>query len=269
MNENTRISDIVENVLCQLRREKEVIKDLTGLRRGIDYGKYCDHTVLRAYTKKSVIKAFCDEAKQYGAAAVCVNPIHVAYVREQLSGTGIKTCAVIGFPLGANKPVVKAFEASEAIKDGAEELDMVMNIGALRDGDQFLVYEDIKAVTETAKGQAAVKVIIETCYLTTEQVVQASILCKLAGANCVKTSTGFGPGGATAEDVELIRKTVGDSMKIKASTNINTRADADIMIKAGADRLGVSRTPNIVTGDESIRCASQDNQPPKRNIQAN
>jgi deoxyribose-phosphate aldolase len=227
------------------------------------YGKYCDHTVLRAYTPQYIVKAFCDEAKEYGAASVCVNPVHVPFVHEQLKSTDIKTCCVIGFPLGANKPIVKAVEASEAVKDGADELDMVLNVGALRDDNLKLVYEDIKGVVDVAKGKAIVKVIIETCYLNTEQKIKACVISKMAGADYVKTSTGFGTDGAHEEDVLLMKRVVGDSMKVKASTGINTRADAEKLIKAGAERLGTSRTPSIVTGNNDIKGVSGENQPPQ------
>jgi deoxyribose-phosphate aldolase len=259
------IESITEEIFRRLQTEDGVTAYGRSTRIDENYGKYCDHTVLRAYTPQSIVKRFCDEAKQYKAAAVCINPIHVPFVREQLAGTGIKTCTVIGFPLGANKPVIKAIEAAEAIKDGAEEVDMVINIGALRDDNLQLVYEDIKGVVDAAKGKAEVKVIIETCYLNTEQKIKACIISKLAGADYVKTSTGFGTGGAKAEDIRLIKRVVGDSMKIKASTGIDTREDAKRMIEAGAIRLGTSRTPQIVTGDDNIKGVSADNQPPKYN----
>lgn len=261
------VNQLIENITAEIYRRLQTEGGGAALDKstGVDgnYGKYCDHTVLRAYTPQSIVKRFCDEAKQYKAAAVCINPIHVSFVREQLAGTGIKTCTVIGFPLGANKPVIKAMEAAEAIKDGAEEVDMVINIGALRDDNLQLVYEDIKGVVDAAKGKAETKVIIETCYLNTEQKIKACILSKLAGADYVKTSTGFGTDGAKEGDICLIRQVVGDSMKIKASTGINTREDAKKMINAGAVRLGTSRTPQIVTGDEKIKGVSAENQPPK------
>ena len=136
-------------------------------------GKYCDHTVLRAYTPADIVKKFCAEAKEYGAASVCVNPIQVKLVHSELAGTDIKTCCVIGFPLGANTPAVKAYEAAEAVKDGAQEVDMVINVGALRDKNYDLVFDDIKGVVDAAKGKAHVKVIIETCYLTKEEKIAA------------------------------------------------------------------------------------------------
>jgi deoxyribose-phosphate aldolase len=229
------------------------------------YAGYCDHTVLKAYTPQSIVKKFCDEAIKYKFASVCVNPIHAEFVSRQLKGTGVKTCCVVGFPLGANKPLVKAVEASEAIKDGAEELDMVINIGALREGNQKLVFEDIKAVTDVAKGKAKVKVIIETCYLTDKEKIIACIISKLAGADYVKTSTGFGSGGATVEDIQLMLGVVGDAMKVKASTGIETREDAEKMIRAGATRLGVSRSVHIVEGDTTVKIAGTENQVPITN----
>jgi deoxyribose-phosphate aldolase len=220
--------------------------------------KYCDHTVLKAYATQGLVKKFCDEAKDVGAAAVCVNPVHVAFVKGQLEGAGIKTCAVVGFPLGANKPVIKAAEAFEAIQDGADEVDMVINIGALRDGDADAVYEDIKAVVDAANGRAIVKVIIETCYLTKEQKMTACRLCQKAGADYVKTSTGFGTGGATAADVALMRSVVGDRMKIKASGGIYTREDAIRMMEAGADRIGTSKATYIAAGSTTVPCATDE-----------
>ncbi len=225
------------------------------------YGKYCDHTVLRAYTTQEMVAVFCDEAIHYEAASVCVNPIHVAYVHERLKGTGVETCCVIGFPLGANKPETKAFEAAQAVKDGADELDMVINVGALRDGKVELVRKDIRGVVEAAAGRP-VKVIIETCYLTDEEKRTASRLSEEAGAAYVKTSSGFGTRGATVEDLQLIRATVSPHIKIKASTDINTRADAERMIAAGAVRLGVSRTPQIVEDDTTLVTATVRNKPP-------
>ena len=223
-------------------------------------GKYCDHTVLRAHTKQDVVKLFCDEAKEYGAAAVCVNPTHVSFVRKQLAGTDIKTCTVIGFPLGASTSAVKAFEAADAVKNGAQELDMVINVGALRDGNTDLVFEDIKGVVSAADGRP-VKVIIETCYLTDEEKRTACELSRKAGAAYVKTSSGFGTRGATVADIQLMRSVVGDSMKIKASTDINTHEDAKRMVDAGAVRLGISKVKQIVTGNPDAISASTENKP--------
>lgn len=235
------------------------------LEKGFDagYAKYCDHTVLRAYTTAEKVKEFCKEAIEYGAAAVCVNPVHVKLVHDQLAGTDVKTATVIGFPLGANKTVIKAMEAAEAVKDGADEVDMVINIGALRGRDTEYVYEDIKAVVDAVKGKAVVKVIIETCYLTDEEKVLACELSCKAGAAFVKTSTGMGNGGATAHDIALMKKTVGDKMQVKASGGVDNRERAYEFLSLGADRLGVSRVPQIVNDDTTILSAAATNQPPK------
>ena len=231
---------------------------------GVDtgYAAYCDHTVLRAYTPTSIVKRFCEEAIQYGATSVCVCPIHVALVAECLKGTPVKTSTVIGFPLGANKSCVKALETAEAVKDGADEVDMVINIGALREGNADLVLSDIKAVVDAA-GEAIVKVIIETCYLTDEEKELACRLCIEAGADFVKTSTGMGTGGATVHDVELLAKVANGKILVKASGGVDNRETAYAMLQAGADRLGVSKVPQIVGDDISIHSASKDNQVPK------
>lgn len=213
------------------------------------YAKYMDHTVLKADTTKDTLKRFCDEAKEYGFASVCVNPGNVAYVAEQLKGSKVLTCSVIGFPLGANTTYMKAAEALEAVKNGAQEVDMVINVGALKDKDYDYVKKDIEAVVNAAHPQAEVKVIIETCLLTDEEKVTACELAKAAGADFVKTSTGFGSGGATVEDVRLMKKTVGD-MKVKASTGINNRKICDEMIAAGACRMGTSKGIYIVKDEE-------------------
>lgn len=214
-----------------------------------DYAKYIDHTVLKPETVKKTLKRFCDEAKQYNFASVCVNPCNIPYVVEQLNGSDVKACAVIGFPLGANTTNVKAFEAKECVEMGAKEIDMVINIGALKDKLYDYVLNDIKAVVNASHPSALVKVIIETSALTDEEKVKACELAKEAGADFVKTSTGFGTGGATTEDVALMKKTVGDSMLVKASTGINNREICDAMIEAGAVRMGTSKGIIIVNGD--------------------
>jgi deoxyribose-phosphate aldolase len=213
------------------------------------YAQYMDHTVLKPETVKATLKKFCDEAKQYHFASVCVNPANVLYVAGQLKGSGVKTCSVIGFPLGATTSFVKAAEAIEAIKNGAEEVDMVINIGALKDREYDVVYNDILAVVKIAHPAAIVKVIIETSALTDEEKVAACTLAKRAGADFVKTSTGFGAGGATVEDVKLMKQTVGDGVKVKASTGINDRRVCDEMLKAGAVRMGTSKGIKIVNGE--------------------
>lgn len=228
-----------------------------------NYAGFCDHTVLRAYTPTSVIRQFCEEAKKYHAKAVCVNPIHVALVHQELMGSDVCTATVIGFPLGANKPCTKAFEAKEAIADGADEVDMVINIGALREGNYQLVLDDIKGVVAVAHGKARVKVIIETCYLTDEEKEKACELVIEGGADFVKTSTGMGTGGATVHDIELLRRVAGNRIKVKASGSVDNREKAYALLKAGADRLGVSRVPQIVNDDNTLFSASKGNQPPK------
>ena len=196
-----------------------------------------DHTMLKADASRDTIIRYCSEAKEHQFASVCVNTAFVPLVAEQLKGSGVKTCCVVGFPLGAMLTSAKAFEAAEAVKAGAEEVDMVINISALKDKDDAFVEEDIRAVVKASAG-AVVKVIIETCLLTDEEKVRACELSVKAGADFVKTSTGFSTGCATAEDVALMRKTVGDRAQVKASGGIRTPEDAKRMIDAGADRIG-------------------------------
>lgn len=206
-----------------------------------------DHTLLKAFATPKDIEKVCKEAMEIGAASVCVNPVYVKQVSEMLKGTGIKTCTVIGFPLGANTSDTKAFETRDAIDKGAEEVDMVINIGALKAGNEEQVYEDIKAVVDAA-GNTLVKVIIETCYLSDAEKVIACRAAEKAGADFVKTSTGFGTGGANAHDVELMKKTVRDSMKVKASGGMRKWEDVQPILQAGADRLGVSASIDILNG---------------------
>lgn len=213
-----------------------------------EVAKMIDHTLLKAETTKEQIKVLCEEAKEYGFASVCVNPTWVKYAAELLQGSDVKVCTVIGFPLGANTTETKAFETKNAIENGATEVDMVINIGALKDGDDELVERDIKAVVEAAKGKALTKVIIETCLLTEEEKVRACELSVKAGADYVKTSTGFSTGGATVEDVALMRKTVGPNIGVKASGGVRNTEDAQKMIEAGATRIGASAGVSIVKG---------------------
>ncbi|GMB07578.1 deoxyribose-phosphate aldolase [Thermolongibacillus altinsuensis] len=210
--------------------------------------KMIDHTLLKPETTKEQIVKLCEEAKQYNFASVCVNPTWVATAAELLKGSDVKVCTVIGFPLGANTPEVKAFETKNAIENGATEVDMVINIGALKSGDDELVEKDIRAVVEAAKGKALVKVIIETCLLTEEEKVRACELAVKAGADFVKTSTGFSTGGATVEDVALMRKTVGPEIGVKASGGVRDAQTAQAMIDAGATRIGTSSGVAIVQG---------------------
>ncbi|SEG50230.1 deoxyribose-phosphate aldolase [Paenibacillus sp. UNC499MF] len=210
-----------------------------------------DHTLLRADATKPEITKLTEEAKKYGFASVCVNPTWVVYAAEQLAGTPVKVCTVIGFPLGATTSAVKAFETKDAIANGAGEVDMVINIGALKAGDDTLVENDIRAVVEAAAGKALVKVIIETSLLTDEEKVRASELAVKAGADFVKTSTGFSTGGATPADVALMRKTVGPDVGVKASGGVRSLEDMNGMIEAGATRIGASSGVKIMEGGQS------------------
>lgn len=208
--------------------------------------QYIDHTLLKPEATENQVIKICEEAKKYGFASVCVNPYYASLVTKELEGTDVKTCVVIGFPLGANLKEVKAFETEKAIKDGAKEVDMVINIGALKDKKYDVVKDDIKAVVESAKGKAHVKVIIETCLLNEEEKIKACELSKEAGADFVKTSTGFSTAGATKEDVALMRKTVGEDLGVKASGGIRDYKTCMDMINAGANRIGASAGIKIV-----------------------
>ena len=199
--------------------------------------KMIDHTMLKADASEKTILRYCREAKEYGFASICVNTCFVPLVAKELKGSGVKTCCVVGFPLGAMSTSAKAFEAKQAVADGAEEVDMVINIGAMKDARFDFVKKDIEAVVEASK-PAIVKVSIETCLLTDEEKVKACELSVEAGAAFVKTSTGFSTGGATVADVKLMKETVGDRAKVKASGGIRTPEDAKALIEAGADRIG-------------------------------
>lgn len=206
-----------------------------------------DHTLLKATATTEDIEKLCQEAIDIGAASVCVNPVNVKRASKCLKDSPVKVCTVIGFPLGANTSHVKAYETRDAIKNGADEVDMVINIGALLDGKINNVEKDIHEVVQAAKGKT-VKVIIETCYLNDAQIIQACEAAARAGADFVKTSTGFGTGGAKAADVLLMRKSIPDSMKVKASGGMRSLDDVLPMIDAGADRLGVSASLDILAG---------------------
>ncbi|HFU3843682.1 TPA: deoxyribose-phosphate aldolase [Streptococcus suis] len=212
--------------------------------------KYIDHTILKPETTKEQVAQILAEAKEYDFASVCVNPTWVAYAAQELKDSDVKICTVIGFPLGANTPAVKAFETKDAIENGADEIDMVINIGALKSKNDGLVLEDIQAVV-AASGDKLVKVIIETCLLTEEEKVKACQLSKEAGADFVKTSTGFSTGGATVEDVALMRKTVGPDMGVKASGGARSYEDAIAFIEAGATRIGASSGVAIMKGEKA------------------
>ena len=208
--------------------------------------KYIDHTLLKTDAQRADVAKLIEEAKAYYFASVCVSPIWVSYVSEALRDTGIKTCTVIGFPQGATPSAVKAFETKQAVADGADEVDMVIAVGRLKDSDDAYVKADIEAVVQAAGGKALTKVIIETCLLTDEEKRRACLLAKEAGADFVKTSTGFAAGGATAADVRLMRESVGEAMGVKAAGGIRSRADAEAMLAAGATRLGTSSGVKIV-----------------------
>lgn len=211
-----------------------------------------DHTLLKANATKGEIEKLAEEAKEYSFASVCVNPVWVKTAAELLADTpDVKVCTVIGFPLGAATSATKAFETKNAIENGATEVDMVINIGALKDHQDELVEQDIRAVVEAAKGKALTKVIIETCLLTDEEKERACKIAVKAGADYVKTSTGFSTGGATVEDIRLMRKTVGPEIGVKASGGVRSREDALAMIEAGATRIGASSGIAIVKGGTS------------------
>jgi len=210
-----------------------------------------DHTLLKPDATREEVEQLCREAAQFCFASVCVNPNWVSLCRELLRGSGVKVCTVIGFPLGAHLPDIKAYETKRAIEQGAEEVDMVINIGALKSRDYALVEQDIRGVVAAAGGRALVKVILETALLTRDEKVMGSTLAKAAGADFVKTSTGFAGGGATVEDVQLMRETVGPEMGVKASGGVRTKEDAEKMVAAGATRLGASAGVKIVRGEAS------------------
>jgi deoxyribose-phosphate aldolase len=215
-----------------------------------ELAKLIDHTLLKPEATRDQLRKICEEAVQYGFYSVCVNSANVRYCANMLRGSDVKVVAVVGFPLGAMSPQSKAFETKQAVRDGAREIDMVVNIGKLKTGEYDCVLEDIEAVVAAAEPYP-VKVIIETSALTDEEKVAASALCSAGGARFVKTSTGFGKGGATAQDVALIRRVVGERMEIKASGGIKNAQDVDAMVSAGATRIGASASVTIVTGGTS------------------
>jgi deoxyribose-phosphate aldolase len=213
-----------------------------------ELARMIDHTLLAPTATRDEIVGLCEEAKRYGFASVCVQPCYVSLAAEMLRLTNVKVCTVAGFPLGANRPETKSFEAERAIADGAQEIDMVANVGALKSRDYDLVEKDIRAVVEACRGIVVSKVIIEAALLTDEEKVRVCQIAKSAGADFVKTSTGFGPGGATAEDVRLMRATVGEEMGVKAAGGIRDVETAREMIRAGATRIGASASVKIMGG---------------------
>lgn len=266
------LSKIGEDAYCPTfcRADVERIVDAGASRIGIvlgstatahDWASLIDHTLLKPEASESDIKKLCNEAIQFGFASVCVNPAWVKRASEFLKGSNVPVCTVIGFPLGATLPDVKAFEARRAIFNGAREVDMVINIGALKSGDDCLVEDDIRAVVQAAHENGVLcKVIIETALLTDDEKVRACLASKNAGADFVKTSTGFAKGGATADDVSLMRRAVGHSLGVKASGGVKGIDDARKMFEAGATRIGASVgvkiaqeasgiTPTVVAGN--------------------
>lgn len=211
----------------------------------MNYNKMIDHTVLKADTPLETVKRICDEAMEYGFASVCINPCHVAYCADYLKDSDVNVCTVIGFPLGANTSATKAFETKDAIANGADEIDMVMNIGALKDKNYDLVRDDVKAVVEAANG-ILVKVILETCLLTEDEIKKACELCVEAKADFVKTSTGFSTRGATIEDVKIMKAAVQGKAKVKAAGGVRTHEDMVKIVEAGADRIGTSAGCSLV-----------------------
>lgn len=213
----------------------------------MELNRYMDHTALKADTTYEMIDKLCYEAKKYDFFSVCVNGCHVKRCAENLKGSNTKVCTVVGFPLGAMTTESKVFETENAIKNGATEIDMVINVGALKSGDFDFVYNDIKALVDVTRAKALLKVILETYLLTDEEIVKVSKLCVKAGAEYVKTSTGFSTEGANEHVVELMKKTVGENAKVKASGGIRDKATALRMIELGAERLGVSASVKIIS----------------------
>jgi len=213
----------------------------------MNHAKLIDHTILKADATRADVKRLCEEARTAGFASVCTNSCHTKFVADQLAGTGVMACAVVGFPLGAMSTTGKVAETRQAVADGAAEIDMVINIGAIKDGRWEVVESDIRAVVEAA-GPAGVKVILETCLLTDDEKIKACQSSVAAGAAFVKTSTGFSTGGATIADVTLMKRTVAGQALVKASGGVRTRADLEAMVEAGADRIGTSNGIAILNG---------------------
>ena len=230
----------------ELQRLIEKIKGEIQQELSPDLSSMIDHTLLRADATEEQVRTLCQEAREYKFASVCVNPSYVSLVVEMLKGSGVKTCCVIGFPLGATTTGIKVAEATEMVEAGAHEVDMVINIGAAKAGSWGVVKDDIEAVATAVKGRAILKVIIEACLLTTEEKIKACIVSKMAGADFVKTSTGFSTGGAVVEDIRLMRRVVGSGMGVKASGGVKDRKIALAMVEAGANRLGTSSGASIV-----------------------
>jgi deoxyribose-phosphate aldolase len=223
---------------------EDLIQQLTGS----EIAKMIDHTLLKPNCTQDQIINVCSEAREHHFATVCVNPYWVKLAAKELHNSGVRVTTVVGFPLGSTSTFTKMAEARDAIANGAAEIDMVMNISAFKSGDFEAVQKDVEGVVQACKDQAVVKVILETCYLTDEEKEKACLICKTAGADFVKTSTGFGTGGATPEDIALMRRTVGPNMGVKASGGVRDLETAQRLVAAGATRLGASSSVDIVTG---------------------
>ena len=248
VDQPTAVDKIVKNGAERISAGKGIGQEI----KDISLARMIDHTLLKPEATESEVRSLCDEAKAYNFASVCVNPCYVPLCSELLRGTQVKVCSVIGFPLGATTTAAKRSEAEEVLELGAQEIDMVINIGKLKGGDYKYVFNDINQVVLAAKRKGAVaKVIIETALLTDEEKVKACLISKEAKADFVKTSTGFSKGGATAGDVALMRYVVGSSVGVKASGGVRSYEDAEEMIKSGADRIGASASVKIVTGEKT------------------
>lgn len=241
--EKDLLSSNIEKILSDFKKT-----GMPSQKREVNIASMIDHTILKPEATSEEIVKLCNEAKQYKFASVCVNPSYVNLCHELLNESEVKVCTVIGFPLGATTTEAKVFETEQAIKSGAGEVDMVLNVGRLKQGDNGYVYNDILQVISATKEKTVTKVILETCLLNDEEKVKACLICKYAGADFVKTSTGFSKSGAAVSDVALMKFVVGKDMSVKASGGIRTRKDADDMINAGADRIGASAGIAIVEG---------------------
>ena len=244
------IQKLIEEVTQEVAEAPRAPEPMADAFAPADMPKYIDHTYLKPQASLEDIRRICDEAKKFKTASVCVNPSYIEFVARQLAGTDVTPCCVVAFPLGACTPEVKAFEAFDAVQHGAREVDMVINIGAVKSGDWKLVKRDIEAVVNAVKGRAKVKVIIETCLLTDEEKIEMCHVVTRAGADFIKTSTGFSKAGATFHDVELFTANVGPTVKIKAAGGISSLADAEKFIELGASRLGTSRIVKLAKAME-------------------
>lgn len=248
VDQPTAVKKIVNNGAERISAGKGIGEEL----QDISLARMIDHTMLKPEATPEEIENLCEEAKKYNFASVCINPCYVPLCAKLLKGSQVKVCSVIGFPLGASTTAAKRAEAEEVLNEGAQEIDMVINIGKLKAGDYKYVFNDINQVVLAAKRKNAVaKVIIETALLTDEEKVKACLISKEAKADFVKTSTGFSKGGATAGDIALMRYVVGSSVGVKASGGVRSLEDAETMIKSGADRIGASASVKIVTGYKS------------------